>query len=108
MLEGDVWYDPLAQTVLCDHQTGMFITKIDIYFYSKDDTLPVWCEIRPVKDGYPGREILPFSKITLEPSSVNVNTTDASTATTFTFDAPIYIQSKQEFCIVLASNSPQL
>ena len=27
--------------------------------------------------------------------------------TTFTFDAPIYIQNNQEFCVVLASNSPK-
>ena len=100
-----VWYDPLAQTILCDQDAGMFITKIDVYFQAKDDTLPVWCEVRPVKNGYPGREIFPFSKITLEPASVNVHA-GAETATTFTFDAPIYIQSKQEFCIVLASNSP--
>ena len=104
--EGGIWYDPLAQTVLCDQDSGMFITKVDIFFYSKDDTLPVWVEVRSVKNGYPSREIFPFSKITLDPASVNVNTTDASTATTFTFDAPIYIQNKQEFCIVLASNSP--
>jgi len=100
-----VWYDPLAQTILCDQDAGMFITKVDVYFQAKDDTLPVWCEVRPVKNGYPGREIFPFSKITLEPSSVNVHAS-AETATTFTFDSPIYIQNKQEFCIVLASNSP--
>ena len=102
---GGVWYDPLAQTILCDQDSGMFITKVDLYFQAKDDTLPVWCEVRPVKNGYPGREIFPFSKVVLEPSSVNVDAT-AATATTFTFDAPIYIQSKQEFCVVLASNSP--
>ena len=33
-----VWYDPLAQTVLCDQDSGMFITKVDVFFYSKDDT----------------------------------------------------------------------
>ena len=40
------WFDPLAQSVMCDHSTGMFITKFDAFFHSKDDTLPVWCEVR--------------------------------------------------------------
>ena len=35
-----------------------------------------------------------------------MDATTASSVTTFTFDSPIYINSRQEFCIVLASNSP--
>ena len=40
------------------------------------------------------------------PADVTTSATGA-TATTFTFDAPIYIQNGQEFCVVLASNSPK-
>ena len=40
------WYDPLAQSIMCDHASGMFITKVDVFFSHKDDTLPVWCELR--------------------------------------------------------------
>jgi len=99
------WYDPLAQSVMCAHSTGMFITKVDVFFQSKDDTLPVWMELRAMKDGYPSRDIFPFSTITKLPADVNVNTTDGSTATTFVFDAPIYVSNNQEVAIVLASNS---
>ena len=101
-----VWYDPLAQSIMCDKSTGMYITKVDVFFQAKDDTLPVWCEIRSVVNGYPSNVVMPFSKISLEPASVNLSAT-AATATTFTFESPIYIQHNQEFCLVLASNSPK-
>ena len=100
------WYDPLAQTVLCDQPNGMFVTKLDVFFSEKDDALPVWCEIRDVKNGYPGRTILPFSKVTLQPAEVSVSADTASTATTFTFSSPVFLQQGQEAAIVLASNSP--
>jgi hypothetical protein len=30
---------------MCDHESGMFITKVDVFFHSKDDTLPVWFQV---------------------------------------------------------------
>ena len=101
------WYDPLAQSIMCDHASGMFLTKVDTFFYSKDDTLPVWCELRSMINGYPSREIFPFSKIVKTPAEVNVDTTgSANVVTTFEFEAPIYVNSRQEVAFVLASNSP--
>ena len=102
----DVWYDPLAQSIMCDQTDGMFITKVDIFFQAKDDTLPVWTEVRTMSDGYPSNVVMPFSKISKAPADVTTSETGA-TATTFTFDAPIYIRNNQEFCVVLASNSPK-
>ena len=101
------WYDPLAQTIMCDQPNGMFITKLDVFFAAKDDTLPVWCEVRNVVNGYPGQTIFPFSKITKAPADVNIDATLATTATTFTFDSPIYVQRSQEIAVVIASNSPK-
>ena len=42
-------------------------------------------------NGYPGQKIVPFSQKYLNPSAVSTSS-DASTATTFTFDAPVYLQ----------------
>ena len=100
-----VWYDPLAQTIMCDQPLGMFITKIDVFFQSKDDTLPVWVEVRSVLNGYPSNVLMPFGKVTKLPADVNIDATTGATSTTFVFDSPIYVQKDQEFCIVLASNS---
>ena len=46
------WYDPLAQTLLFTEEGGCFVTKVDLYFGAKDETLPVTCEIREVINGY--------------------------------------------------------
>ena len=56
------WFDPLAQTFIVDVKNGCFLTKVDIFFYSKDTSLPVTLEIRNTVNGYPGRKTLPFSK----------------------------------------------
>ena len=39
------------------------------------------------------QKIVPFSQKYLSPSAVNTSS-DASTATTFTFDAPVYLQEQ--------------
>jgi len=98
------WVDPLAQTFLIDDVGGVFLTSIDIYFGSKDSNIPVTLQIREVVNGYPGKKILPFSEKTLNPSSVNTST-DGTTATTFTFDSPVYLQENTEYCFVVLANS---
>jgi hypothetical protein len=98
------WWDPLAQTFLIDDVGGIFLTSIDLYFQSKDDTIPITVQLREVVNGYPSTTILPFSEVTLNPSSVNVSA-DATTATTFTFPSPVFIQENVEYCFVVLANS---
>ena len=94
------------------------MSKVDIYFATKDATLPVTLEIREVVNGYPGKRILPFSRVTLNPSQVNLSSTNVTltdgsgasypkydVATTFTFPSPVYVHDNQEYAIVLASDS---
>ena len=97
--------DPLAQTFISEDENGCFLTKIDVFVAAKDDTLPMWVEIRNVVNGYPGPKILPFGRKLLEPSQINVDDTIGATATTFTFDSPVYIQGGIEYCVVLRTNS---
>ena len=98
------WVDPLAQTFLIDDEGGVFLTSIDIFFSSKDDNIPVTLQIREVVNGYPGNKILPFSEVALNPGSVNTSA-DGTTATTFTFPSPVFIQENIEYCFVLIANS---
>ena len=72
---------------------------------AKDNNLPVWVEIRNVVNGYPAEKILPFGRKLLEPSEVNVDASTAATATTFTFDSPVYLQQGVEYCVVVLSHS---
>ena len=105
--------DPLAQTfIVLDTDnvdeviTGAFLTSVDIFFYAKDTQYPVCVEIRNVVNGSPGPKILPFGRKTLQSNEVSVNSVDGSTATTFTFDAPVYVQGGTEYSICLLANTP--
>jgi hypothetical protein len=115
------WYDPLAQTFLIDSAGGAFITKIDVFFASKDTKIPVTMELREVVNGYPGKRVLPFSRVSLNPEDVNLSTNIVSivdkatgltdkvpkydTLTSFTFPSPVFVQDKEEYCVVLLSDS---
>ena len=96
--------DPLAQTFLVEEEGGCFLTELDVYVETKDNDLPMWVEIRNVINGYPGAKILPFGRKLLQSSEINTSST-AATATTFTFDAPVYLKQGAEYCFVLRSNS---
>jgi hypothetical protein len=97
--------DPLAQTFIMGEEGGAFISKIDLFFGTKDNNLPVWVEIRNTVNGYPGPKILPFGRKVLEPSEINIDNTTAATATTFTFDSPVYLQQGIEYCVVVQTHS---
>ena len=96
--------DPLAQSFIVDDADGIFITSMNAYFATKSSTIPVRAEIRNMVNGYPGQKVIPFAQKYLNPGSVNTST-DGSTATTFTFDSPVYLQEGVEYCMVLYSDS---
>jgi hypothetical protein len=113
------WYDPLAQTFLVQQKGGAFLTAIDIFFATKDDNIPVNIEIREVVNGYPGKKVLPFSKMALNPDKVSISTNTVTvdegtgsiiypapdTPTRFTFPSPVFVDDATEYCIVLSSDS---
>ncbi len=99
------FYDPLAESFFVDDTSGIFLTKCDIFFKTKDTVnVPVTLQIRTVELGTPTTKILPFSEVILRPDRVNLSE-NGSVATTFTFDAPVYLEGLKEYCIVLLSNS---
>ena len=105
------WGDPLAQTLRIEDpefmDDGVFLTKVDVFFATKDESTnpkPVTLQVRPVVNGYPAWETIPGSTVVLPASSINADST-AATATTFTFDYPIHLRSFTEYAIVLISTS---
>ena len=98
------WIDPIAQTFMVDDNGGAFITSMDLFAQSKDDDIPITLQIREVVNGYPSRTIVPFGEVVLNPSQVNISD-DASTATKFTFNSPVYLQEKTEYCLCLLANT---
>jgi len=98
--------DPLAQTFMVNDDSGVFVTKIDVFFHLKDDNIPVYCQLREVELGTPTQKVLAYSEITLEPDQVNVSE-DGSVPTTFTFESPVYLEPETEYAFCLLSKSTE-
>jgi len=97
--------DPIAQTFFVKKAMGInsssvFVTKLDLYFKSKSPTRGATVELREVVNGYPSYEILPFSKVHLNPTDVNVSD-DSTVATTIEFTAPVRLDVDKEYAFVV-------
>lgn len=96
--------DPLAQSFFIQQKGGAFVSSIDVFFQSKDSTVPVTMDIRTIKNGFPTEEIVPLSKVTVAAADVNTSAT-AATATRFTFKTPVYLAEGNDYCFVLRTRS---
>jgi len=101
------WRDPLAQSFLVDNSTGVYTTSVDLFFRTKSTNgAPVRVEIRNMVNGYPGPIILPFSIVSKNPSDINISE-DGTSATTFEFESPVYLEGNTDYCVVVISNSDE-
>ena len=100
------WVDPLAQSFEVADTNGVYITKCDIFFKTKDTKgIPVTLQIRTMQSGLPTQTFLPFSEVTLDPKDVKTSE-DGTVATTFTFPSPVYLEKVGSgYSIVLISSS---
>jgi hypothetical protein len=100
------YYDPLAQTFIVSDENGIFPSSVDVYFSSKDSTLPVSLQVREVFNGIPGGpdKIVGTLEKVLEPSEVNVSS-NATSSTTFRFDNLTRLEGGKEYALVLLSDS---
>jgi len=96
--------DPLAQTFMVDDETGVYVTKINVYFQSKDANTPATFQLRECRLGTPTEIVLPFSEIDIDPADVTVSN-DGSIPYTVTLDSPVYLNGRTEYAMVLLSHS---
>lgn len=113
--------DPLAQTFRIDQletPNGIFVTKIDTFFKTKStENIPVALEIRTVENGVPTDQTIPGATKFLLPGDVitpsgqgldeNSIVDIRQCATTFEFDEPVFLNSGQEYAIVLLAESTE-
>lgn len=119
-VEKRVYKDPLAQTFIPTVSGGCFLTKVDIFFATKDNSLPVTLSIIEVANGMPTQTVVPFSEVTLYPYDVNISDNTVSyidetgntkyvkkydKPTTFNFKVPVYLNESVEYAIMLKSDS---
>ena len=98
---------PIAQSFYVDEPNGIYVTKVDLFFATKDASLPVQIQIRPMENGVPSSsEIIPGSQVVLASSQV---TTDligpALDPTSFTFEEPVFLRGELDYAIVVTADS---
>ena len=98
--------DPVAQSFFVTDAGGVFLTEIEVFFQSKDNTKPIRLELREMENGTPTLNIVPYGQVILYPEEVNVSD-NASAGTRFRFPAPVYLNENIEYCFVLLANSVQ-
>jgi hypothetical protein len=105
--EKTVKRDPLAQSFFTfGEEDGIFLSSIEVYFATKDEEVPVRCEIRPLINGFPGKIDPDASRFISRKDPSEIGTSDdASLPTKFTFNPPLYLNGDAEYCFVLRSNS---
>lgn len=97
--------NPIAQSFFVDTVAGIYITKIDLYFASKDNSFPVSLQLRPMENGFPSStEIIPGSEVVVPGSNINVSV-NATAATSFSFEEPIYLKGLTDYAIVVNADS---
>ena len=114
--DGDDDDDPIAQTFLVNtfalgniDSSSVFLTKIDLFFATKDDNLPVIIEIREVDagTGYPVKRLVPHGRVIVPSADVNVS--DNGTAVTpIYFKSPVHLENGRQYSIIVkpGGNNP--
>lgn len=93
--------DPLAQSFFITEPC--IVTKVDLFFSAKDDSLPMYLHLRKNSGGLPGPYIIPFSETYVYPSVINLSS-NANVATTVSFSEPIYLDIG-EYSLTLGSDT---
>jgi len=103
--------NPIAQSIYIDEPTGIFVTKIKLFFKSRVNPGNVYVpqvsvQLRPMRNGVPSiTDIIPGSVVYLNSSAINVSA-DGSTGTDFVFDEPVFLDGLRDYAIVLYSEIP--
>ena len=95
-------HDPLGQTFINQGDEGSFITKIDLYFASVGQR-PVIVQLVNTVDGHPSLKVI--AQKTLQASQVTASD-DATVATTFEFDSPVYLKDDVEYAVLIKVDEP--
>lgn len=94
--------DPMSQSFYIDevnYPYGVFVSKIDVYFKTKssNSSTKVYMQIREMENGFPTRKAIGDSTTYVEAGNITVSN-DGTSATTFTFDSPIFLLPGVDYC----------
>lgn len=95
-------HDPIAQTIQIqapDGVSGMFISKIDVYFKAKDPNLGVTLMLTEVKNGNPDTSRV-LGRCHLTSAQVAVSA-DSSAATSFVLEDPVFVSTGEYYAFLV-------
>tara|TARA_B100000214_G_scaffold279175_1_gene208958 strand:- start:4030 stop:5646 length:1617 start_codon:yes stop_codon:yes gene_type:complete len=98
---------PIAQSFYVDKTSGIYCTKVDLFFANVDEALPVQVQLRPMQNGLPSSsQIIPGTvKLVTGLTNASNSSADASVATSFQFDEPVFLKGKQDYALVVTADS---
>lgn len=98
---------PIAQTFKVNHASGIYATKVGVYFITKSDNgdFPVQLHIRPTVNGYPDADKILENSIVYKAASAITTSSDATAETIFQFEEPVYLEGGKEYAICIHSNA---
>lgn len=94
--------DPIAQSFMAtipSSDSGCFVTKLDLYFKSKDPSMGVTVAILEMRLGFPDRTRVLAQKH-LTSAEVTVSD-DATEPTTFEFPEPVFLTADQDYAFIV-------
>jgi len=102
-IPNDQHVNPMAQTFALGSGHGEFITKIEVFFQEKSASYPITLAIRNVENGGSPNiyQIIPGSQVTRNASTITTST-NASIATSFEFEEPLYLHPGKMYAFTLA------
>jgi hypothetical protein len=105
--------DPIGQSFFINsilstktQTSGMYLTKFDLFFASKDNIRSVTIDIREVDPltSAVTMKVVPYSRVTLTSAEVNTSA-DSSAATPVYFPSPVHLSNETEYAIVITPES---
>lgn len=94
--------DPIAQSIRVEapyNVSGVFVTKLDLYFQAKDPVMGVTVYFVEMKAGLPDTSRI-IGRCHLDSAQVSISA-DASSATTFVFEDPIFLTTGESYAFLV-------
>ena len=92
--------DPLAQSFQFAQDT--VLTRVGVYFATKDPNKAVVLQIRDMVNGYPGTTI--YDTVVVPPESISTSV-NGTTQTLINLNQPVYCIEGKEYCFAILSDS---
>lgn len=89
--------------------SGVYITRVDLFFASVSTTHGVELQIRETSDGIPTQAVVPFGRCQLQVDDAHANSapkivasSDASEPTIFEFETPVWVNANKLYGLAVA------